>query len=207
MKFQMRFPRRLFLFIGILFVSATLFAVEKTEIKTGSFNGERHNFTMENGHQGFVILPKDTSSKSKGKRPWVWYAPTFTNPGLPGPELEWLFPRLLESGFAIAGVDVGESYGNPEGRKVFTEFHARVVKEFKLSPKACLLPQSRGGLMHYNWAAEHPKNVQCIGGIYTVCNLASYPGLDKAAPAYGMSPAELAAHLSEHNPFDRIAHW
>ena len=206
MKSKVIFPRRAFLaFVGILFTSVTLFAADKTEIKLPSFHGERHDFTLESGHSAFVILPTNTSSKTKGKRPWIWYAPTLVNQALPGRELEWLFPQLLHAGFAIAGVDVGESYGNPVGRKVFSQFHSRVVKEFKLSPKACLLPQSRGGLMLYNWAVENPKNVQCIGGIYTVCNLASYPGLDKAAPAYGMTQAELTAHLSEHNPIDRIA--
>ncbi len=202
----MRFPRRLFFgLIAVFVASAPVIAADKKEATLSAFNGERHNFTLADGHQGFVILPKNASREVKDKRPWVWYAPTFFSPALPGPELSWLFPKLLESGVAIAGVDVGESYGNPAGRNVFTQFHKRVVKEFKLSPKACLLPQSRGGLMLYNWAAEHPKNVQCIGGIYTVCNLASYPGLDKAAPAYGMTSSELAEHLTEHNPFDRIA--
>ena len=206
MKYKMRFPRRLFLgFIGILFASATLSAADKTEADFLSFAGERPNFVLEGEQRGFVILPKNSSAKIKGKRPWIWYAPAFFKPELPGRELEWLFPRFLQAGFAIAGVDVGESYGNPGGRKAFTELHSYVVKEFKLSRKACLLPQSRGGLMLYNWAAEHPKNVQCIGGIYTVCNLASYPGLDKAAPAYGMTPEQLAAHLPENNPIDRIA--
>lgn len=198
-------PRLFSLILGVLAVSGTLSAADRAEAKSSSFGGERHHLSIGDGHQGFIILPKDGALKAQGKRPWVWYAPTFINPPLPGPELSWLFPKLLDAGFAIAGVDVGESYGNPAGRKVFTQFHEQVVKQFKLSPKACLLPQSRGGLMLYNWAAEHPKNVQCIGGIYTVCDLTSYPGLEKAAPAYAMTPAELTAHLSEHNPIDRLA--
>ncbi len=35
--------------------------------------------------------------------------------------------------------------------------------------------------------------------------LNSYPGLAKACTAYGMSEAELRAHLPEHNPVDRLA--
>ena len=58
--------------------------------------------------------------------------------------------------------------------------------------------------MLYNWAAEHPEWVQCIGGIYTVCDPSSWPGLAGASPAYGMSAAELAARLREHNPIDRL---
>ena len=59
--------------------------------------------------------------------------------------------------------------------------------------------------MLYNWAAEHPDCVQCIGGIYTVCDQSSWPGLAKSCAAYGMTQSELAKHLAEHNPIDRLA--
>lgn len=59
--------------------------------------------------------------------------------------------------------------------------------------------------MLYNWAAQNPKAVACIAGIYPVCNLTSYPGLARACKAYGMTKAQLAAKLAEHNPIDRLA--
>ena len=59
--------------------------------------------------------------------------------------------------------------------------------------------------MLYNWAAEHPEKVAGITGIYTVCDLRSYPGLDKACAAYGMTATELEANLAAHNPVDRLA--
>jgi hypothetical protein len=37
--------------------------------------------------------------------------------------------------------------------------------------------------MLYNWACEHPESVACIAGIYPVCNLRSFPGLDRAGGA------------------------
>ena len=168
-----------------------------------SFGGERIDFTAHGKQGAFIILPKGDVIRAD-KRPWIWYAPTFIQNGLPGRELDWLFLRLLQAGYAIGGVDVGESYGNPVEREIFDEFHAKVVRRFSLSPKASLLAQSRGGLMLYNWAAEHPEKVKCIGGIYTVCNLSSYPGLDKAAPAYGMTRDELFTQLKRHNPIDRL---
>ena len=64
---------------------------------------------------------------------------------------------------------------------------------------------SRGGLMTLAWAAENPDKVAAFAGIYPVCNLASYPGLTKAAPAYGLTPSELEARLADHNPIDRLA--
>lgn len=135
-------------------------------------------------------------------RPWVWYAPTL--PGLPGTEEKWMFERFLAAGISIAGIDVGESYGSPDGRKLFTEFHAEMVKR-GFSAKPVLLGRSRGGLMTLSWAAEHPDQVAGFAGIYPVCNVASYPGIAKAAPAYGLSAEELQARLKEQNPIDRLA--
>ena len=59
-----------------------------------------------------------------GPRPWIWYAQTFVQPGggLPDASHSWMFEQWLNSGFAIGGVDVGESYGNPAGRAAFTDF-------------------------------------------------------------------------------------
>ncbi|MBN2579795.1 MAG: metallophosphoesterase [Pirellulales bacterium] len=174
--------------------------------KSTEYGARREDFLVgPNPNKGFVILPDQPAAD--GARPWIWYAPTFVRPGnaMPDPSHGWLFTRLLAKGFAIAGVDVGESYGSPGGRAVYTDFYRAVVAHYHLAPKACLLPQSRGGLMLYNWAAEHPGAVQCIGGIYTVCDPSSWPGLAQACPAYGMTEAELKEHLAEHNPIDRLA--
>ena len=67
------------------------------------------------------------------------------------------------------------------------------------------MPQSRGGLMLYNWASENPNHVSAIAGIYTVCDLSSWPGLVKASAAYGTTAQELGKNLHQHNPLDRLA--
>ncbi len=149
--------------------------------------------------KAFVILPTETESGAS--IPWVWYAPTFIRI-YPNDVHEWMARQLLDAGFAIAGVDVGESYGSPNGVHAYNDFYDYVVREFGFAPKACLLPQSRGGLMLLNWAAENPGHVQCIAGIYAVCNLESYPGLDRACGAYGMSENTLRNNLKSHNPID-----
>lgn len=150
-------------------------------------------------HKGFILQP---AKPAKEPRPWVWYAPTIGSH--PNQSNEWVLRKLVDSGFCVCGVNVGESYGSPAGRKVYSEFHQHVVREYKLEPKARLLAQSRGGLMLYNWAAENSDKVRCIVGIYPVCDLRSYPGLSKATGAYGMTPAELEKQLSQHNPIDRL---
>lgn len=146
----------------------------------------------------FVIAP-DTPAEGK---PWVWYAPTLR--GLPGKHEIWYFERLLKEGIAIAGIDVGESYGSPNGRKAFEDFRIHLVKERGFSAKPCLLARSRGGLMLYNWAVEHPQNVSAVAGVYPVCNISSYPGVAKAAGAYEMSAEALEKALETHNPIDRV---
>src|SRR5262249_47733416 len=134
---------------------------------------------------------------------WVWYAPTIGSH--PNQSNEWILRTLLERGFYVGGINVGESYGSPAGRRAFSEFHQHVVREFKLEVRPRLLAQSRGGLMMYNWAAENPDKVRCIVGIYPVCDLRSYPGLKQAAGAYELSPEELEKQLAQHNPIDRLA--
>jgi len=116
-----------------------------------------------------------------------------------------MFERFVKAGIAIAGVDVGESYGSPKGRARYNALHKVLVEEHGLAPRACLLARSRGGLMLYAWAADNPDKVRCITGIYPVCNLVSYPGLDNACAAYEMTKDALASHLAEHNPVDRLA--
>lgn len=113
--------------------------------------------------------------------------------------------QFLEQGIAIAGVDVGESFGSPAGRAGYTALYKELVGRRGLAKKACLLARSRGGLMLYNWAAENADSVACIAGIYPVCNLASYPGLARACNAYEMTEQELERSLAEHNPIDRLA--
>ncbi|MFO0804718.1 MAG: prolyl oligopeptidase family serine peptidase [Gemmataceae bacterium] len=153
------------------------------------------------GHAAFVIMPKQFDEKKPV--PWVWYAPTFTN--LPEPRENWMFQQFLAAGIAIAGVDVGESYGSPKGREIYSALHKELVTNRNFARKAVLLARSRGGLMLYNWAVENPESVAGIAGIYPVCDLRSYPGLDKACGAYGLPRAELDAQLGKHNPVARLA--
>jgi hypothetical protein len=152
------------------------------------------------GHTAFLIWPGQVAASNQ--MGWVWYAPTL--PGLPGTEETWMFQKFTNAGIAVAGIDVGESCGNPKGRALFSAFYEELVLKRGLSKTPCLLARSRGGLMLYNWAAEHPSSVACVAGIYPVCNLSSYPGIKSACGAYGMTEEQHTATLTEHNPIDRI---
>ena len=151
------------------------------------------------GRTAFLI-PAKTSGPEK---PWVWYAPTL--PGLPSPAELWMFEKFRDAGIAVAGIDAGESYGSPAGRKLFTSLYAELTGPRGYARKPVLLGRSRGGLQLLSWAEDNPDKVAGFAGIYPVCNLASYPGVAKAAGAYELKPEELQARLAEYNPVDRLA--
>ena len=178
--------------------NSTRAAPPKTVVKKLPIKGEA--FSIE-GRTAFLILPAE--AKAGHPTPWLWYAPTVR--GLPGKAEKWMFDRFLDKGIAIAGVDVGESYGSPKGRAIYSALYKELVEGRGLAKQACLLARSRGGLMLYNWAVENPDSVVCVAGIYPVCNLSSYPGLNRACGAYGMTTEQLADKLAEHNPIDRLA--
>jgi hypothetical protein len=153
------------------------------------------------GRTAFVILPQ--AKPASGQIPWVWYAPTLS--GLPGDEEIWMFERFTRAGCAIAGIDVGESFGSPDGRALYSAFYDELTKNRGFAPKAVMLGRSRGGLMTLSWAEDNADKVAGFAGIYPVCNLASYPGVGKACNAYHLTKEELSARLTEHNPVDRLA--
>jgi len=179
------------------------------------YGGQRWDFTTAS-KRAFMIQPM--AAGADGARPWLWYQPTFlgphpTNPGVnpgqciyPDDNHTWLFTRLLAQGFWIGGVEIGETYGDPAGRAAQSAFYEAVVAKFGLAPRACLLAQSRGGLMHYNWAVEHAEWVERIGAIYPVTNIRSWLGVASIAQSgYGLTEDEMLRHMHEHNPIERLA--
>ncbi|MFO0936285.1 MAG: sialate O-acetylesterase [Gemmataceae bacterium] len=186
---------RLSLFVFLL-VSATSSVTAQPAGKKLPLPGE--SFTLSN-HVAFLI---PSSNEPIGRvKPWVWYAPTL--PNLPGSEERWMFERFREAGIAIAGIDAGESYGSPAGNRIFDSLYDSMVKR-GYSTKPVMLGRSRGGLMTLSWAAANPGKVAGFAGIYPVCDLASYPGIEKAAGAYEMKPDELRKNLTRLNPVDLL---
>jgi pimeloyl-ACP methyl ester carboxylesterase len=151
------------------------------------------------GKSAFLIAP---DPPAQPPREWVFYAPTIGKH--PDKTEKWMFERFVARGVAIAGIDIGESSGNPAGRHTFSSLYEELVQRRGFAPRARLLARSRGGLMLYNWAADHPDRVARVAGIYPVCDLRSYPGLERACGAYGMSAEALKRDLTNHNPVDRL---
>jgi hypothetical protein len=152
------------------------------------------------GRPAFILTPP--KDKWHNPRPWIFYAPTL--PGLPDLHEKWMHEQFLAAGVAVAGIDVGEAYGGPQGRALFTALYRELTENRGFAARPCLLGRSRGGLLVTSWAAENPDRIAGLAGIYPVFDLRSYPGLDKAASAYDLTPAQLEARLGELNPIERV---
>jgi alpha-beta hydrolase superfamily lysophospholipase len=113
--------------------------------------------------------------------------------------------KFLAAGVAVAGIDVGEAYGSPGGRKGLTALYDELVKKRGFAPKPCLLGRSRGGLWAVSWAGENLDKVAGVAGIYPAFDLRTYPGLEKAAPAYELTAQQLAGELAKQNPIEQAA--
>lgn len=148
----------------------------------------------------FILWP-DKGRRQK-PQPWIMYAPTL--PGLPDRHEKWMHEQFLNAGVAVAGIDIGEAYGSPKGQSQFTAFYEELTQKRGLAAKPCLLGRSRGGLLIGSWAISHPDKVAGLAGIYPVFDLRSYPGLNRAAPAFGLTTEELTGQLDTLNPVSRL---
>ena len=149
---------------------------------------------LAGGRPAFVFLPETLTSE----QPWVFYAPTLA--GVPDEAERWMHEQFLAAGVAVAGVDVGEAYGSPAAHVAQEALHDEVRRRFGFRRKACVLGRSRGGLIVASWAAAHSSRVLGVAGIYPVFDLRSYPGLERAAGSYGMTPVQLEQALGRLNP-------
>lgn len=173
-------------------------SLQADEIKKLVLPGEA--FRVE-GRPAFILWPEESLRKTP--QPWVFYAPTLA--GYPDEHEKWMHQQFLSAGVAVAGIDVGEGYGSPAARKLFDAFYDQMTAQRGLAKKPCLLGRSRGGLWVTSWACDHPERFAGLAGIYPVFDFRTYPGLDKAAPAYEMTAAELEQQLDKHNPIARMS--
>lgn len=148
----------------------------------------------------FILLPPE--EKRTKPQPWIMYAPTL--PPYPDSHEKWMHEQFVNAGVAVAGIDIGEAYGSPAGRKLFTALYDELTKNRGYAPKSCLLGRSRGGLWVTSWASDHPDKVSGLAGIYPVFDFRTYPGIAKAAAAYELTPEQLTAQVKELNPIERI---
>jgi dipeptidyl aminopeptidase/acylaminoacyl peptidase len=150
-----------------------------------------------NGRHAFVMTPK---TALPGPKPWIFYGPTLS--AYPDQAESWMHVQFLGAGVAVAGIDVGEAYGSPHAFPHFEALYQEMVKR-GYATRPALLGRSRGGLWVSSWALAHPARVAGIGGIYPVYDYTTYPGVERASTAYGVSAEELLAQQEKLNPIKR----
>jgi pimeloyl-ACP methyl ester carboxylesterase len=153
------------------------------------------------GKLAFIFEPPAEAEPTATSKPWILYAPTL--PNCPDEAERWMHERFTEAGVAVAGIDSGESYGSPDGVAATEALHAEMVRR-GYSTRPAVLGRSRGGLWASAWAIAHPEWTAGIGGIYPVYDWRSYPGIEKAAPAYGLTAVQLTDRAAELCPIERI---
>ena len=195
---------------GVAKTGAGLTAATATNVREGSLRSDMQDdeikklilpgesFLVE-GRPAFILWPDE--AKRSVPQPWVMYAPTL--PGYPDSHEKWMHEQFLEAGIAVAGIDMDEAYGSPKGSAGMTALYKHLTGSKGFASRPVLLGRSRGGLWVSSWAIEHPEKVAGIIAIYPVFDLTTYPGLERAAPAYGLDAAGLEARLSEFNPIAR----
>ncbi len=193
------YQRQVIIAVVLFLCLANAFAIgeENKPIKNLILPGEA--FLLQ-GRPMFIFEPSVTTKRTP--RPWVFYAATL--PAYPDVHEKWMHEQFLAAGIAVAGIDVGEAYGSPASQKHLDACYQEMLRR-GFSKKPCLLGRSRGGLWVSSWAVRHPDKVAGLAGIYPVYNLATYPGIQRAAPAYRMTPEQLKANLDQYNPIEKMA--
>ena len=128
-----------------------------------------HGFLLQpllvDGCKSLVVKPH----KALPGRPWVWR--TMFWDAYPGVDI-----ALLQAGFHVAFMDVGNTFGSPDAMKHFDVFYDFAVETFGLALKPALEGLSRGGLYAYRWAYVNTDKVGCIYCDAPVCDMKSWPG-------------------------------
>lgn len=144
----------------------------KADGETPMFTGKEFDFHGYAGHEFTVdgCLARVVAPKTPlPGRPWVWRT------------MFWdAFPKadigLLERGFYVAFIDVGNTFGCPDAMAHFDAFYAELTKNYGLSKRPALEGLSRGGLYAYRWAYVNVGKTACIYGDAPVCDMKSWPG-------------------------------
>ena len=193
----------LFFLVGCTYVQQTeQFSSDKLiQGEPGNFHGYTMYSFEYKDRQCRIVAPKRAAEGN----PWLWRARFFGH----RPEVDL---ALLNKGFYVAYMDVADLYGSPKAVGLWDDFYDLLTTRYHFAPRVALEGMSRGGLMVFNWAAEHPERVACIYADAPVCDIKSWPGglmkgigsqddWRKCRDVYGLT--EEQARSFQGNPVDK----
>ena len=201
----------LFCLVGCTYIQQTEQFASDTLIQgePGNFHGyTMYSFEYKN-RQCRIVAPQRAAEGN----PWLWRARFFGH----RPEVDL---ALLSKGFYVVYIDVTDLYGSPKAVGLWDDFYTLLTTRYHFASRVALEGMSRGGLMVFNWAAQHPEQVACIYADAPVCDIKSWPGglmkgigsqedWRKCRDVYGLTeeqalefqgnPVDKAATLAENN--------
>ncbi len=200
---------RLVIAMGYLLVSRGLAQVNLGRPFTpppasgAEWHGYSEKIVSVYGFEGYVVIPP----KPLPGGLWVWRA------SFPEYHPEAAL-SLLKNGFRLAYLDLPDTYGSPTAVAAWDKFYDRLTGDLGLSRRVALEAVSRGGLIAYNWAVQHPERVICVYAESPVCDIKSWPGgrgrnagspkdWQQALHAYGFTEEQMLAFRG--NPIDHAA--
>ena len=128
--------------------------------QAGDFHGfVSHTFTVD-GCNAIVAEPKTPLPG----RPWVWRT------------MFWdAFPNfdiaMLERGYYVAGIDVGDTFASPDSLKHFDAFYDLLTHTYGMAGKTVLEGLSRGGYFAIRWGYLNPTKVSVIYADAPLCDI------------------------------------
>lgn len=137
----------------------------------------RHDFQI--GENAVIVV--EPKQPVPGRR-WIWRAEFFD--AFPALDL-----AMLERGWWLAYMNVGNTFGCPSAMRRFDVFHAEMTGKYGFHQRPVLEGLSRGGLYFYNWAVKNTDKVGLILADNPVCDFKSWPGGKGKGPG---SPADWA---------------
>lgn len=123
-----------------------------------------HEFCVD----GIDCVIVEPNKPVEGKK-WVWKTMFFEA----FPEFD---KAMLDKGWWIGFMDVGNSFGCPDAMKKFDKFYDAMILEYGFDSKPVLEGLSRGGLYAYNWAKNNTDKVGMLYADNPVCDFKSWPG-------------------------------
>ncbi len=132
---------------------------------------ETRGVQLPSGEVATLIVPKSPAAG----RPWIWQFGLYNDGPVTGP-MNAPAVALLEKGWHVVALPLGNTFGAPSALKKWDELYDIITGSYGLSKKPVMVGLSREGLATQRWAALHPQKV---GGIYSdraVCDFKSWPG-------------------------------
>ena len=180
--------------VGSITCGLLLSLVLGTEVRRDYHGFESRSLTID-GCPCILVEPKIADKQKR----WIWRMEFFDH--RPQADL-----ALLEKGYALAFMDVGNTFGSPKAMEHLDKFYLEMVRQFKLNRRVVLEGFSRGGLYAYNFAAKYPGRVAAIYGDAPVCDFKSWPGGKGKGPGSKSDWASLITGYGFRDENDALAY-